>query len=203
MATFSSSLVIDRTPRQVYAVLDDVAAAPRWMPAIKKIEVTTPDQSMGVGFRWKETRKIFGPFRMTLELGVTQHQPPTLWQLTFDDGKTWAQATFRLKPHGAGTHIDYILENHDLRGNKKREERMGRMMEKSDRELLQRLKAYVESLPAPSPPPPAPRRTFAPVAVTTAAAKQRTKVAAPRKKPAAKAKKAAAKSAKKTAKKSR
>lgn len=151
MPSFTSTVAIDRSPEQVFAVLDDLDAAPRWMPSIRRIEVLTPGQAMGAGFQWRETRRIFGVFRMKVVLTVVQHRRPEAWGLMFNDGKVQATATFELAPVGGGaTGVTFTEEVEDLRGNPKRAERMVRMMQRQDADLLQRLKAYVESTTEPS-----------------------------------------------------
>jgi uncharacterized protein YndB with AHSA1/START domain len=148
--SFTSTIAIDRSPEQVFAVLDDLESAPRWMPSIRRIDVLTPGKAMGSGFKWRETRRIFGVFRMSVVLTVVQHQRPETWGLMFNDGKVQATATFELAPAGSGTGVTFTEEVEDLRGNPKRAERMVKMMQKQDADLLQRLKAHVESTTEPS-----------------------------------------------------
>lgn len=147
MPGFERAATIDRPPAQVYAVLDDIHAARNWMPAIRKIEVLTPSDAVDVGFRWRETRKVMGIFRMSAELEIVEHDPSQLWGLMYEDKKLRARATFHLVRNESGTLITMRQEVEDLQGKTKRAERMSRWMEKSDDDLLLRLKAYVESQP--------------------------------------------------------
>lgn len=190
MPSFTSSIAIDRSPEQVFAVLDDLEAAPRWMPSIRRIDVLTPGMAMGAGFKWRETRRVLGILRMKVVLTVVQHQRPDLWGLMFNDGKVQATATFELAPVGGGTGVTFTEEVEDLRGNPKRAERMLRMMERQDADLLPRLKAYVESTTEPVARPPA----EGPVAAMAAAPKPK-----PKAKPAPKAKAASSSKPKKAA----
>lgn len=139
------SATIRRSPEQVFAVLDDLGSAPRWMPAIRRIDVLTPGMRMGVGFKWRETRRVFGFLRMKVVLAVTSHDPPRTWGLTFNDGRVQATATFELDETASGTKVSFFEEVEDLQGKPQRAERMLRMMQKQDGDLLQRLKAHVEA----------------------------------------------------------
>ena len=94
MPSFTRSISIRRSPEQVFAVLDDLEHASAWMPAIRRIDVLTPGMRMGVGFRWRETRRIFGILRMKIVLVVTSHDPPRTWGLTYNDGKVQSTAMF-------------------------------------------------------------------------------------------------------------
>jgi uncharacterized protein YndB with AHSA1/START domain len=143
--SFTSTIAVRRSPEQVFAVLDDLEQAPRWMPAIKRIDVLTPGMRMGVGFKWRETRRVLGILRMKVVLVVTAHEAPRTWGLTFNDGKVQATATFELEPTPGGTKVTFVEDVEDLQGKPKRAERMLRMMEKQDGDLLDRLKAHVES----------------------------------------------------------
>lgn len=149
MPAFTKSIAIDRRPEQVFAVLDDLQAAKEWMPAIRRIDVLTPGMRMGVGFKWRETRRIFGIFRMSVKLTVVQHDPPRTWGLMFNDGKVQATATFELMPKGHGTKVVFTEDVEDLQGKPARAERMVRMMEKQDSDLLERLKGRVEGSTGP------------------------------------------------------
>jgi uncharacterized protein YndB with AHSA1/START domain len=193
--SFTSSIAIDRSPEQVFAVLDDLEAAPRWMPSIRRIDVLTPGMAMGPGFKWRETRRVLGVLRMKVVLTVVQHRRPETWGLMFNDGKVQATATFELAPAGGATGVTFTEEVEDLRGNPKRAERMLKMMQRQDADLLQRLKAHVESTtepvarPEPAEEPPA-------VAVAAAPKAKAKAKSAPKKAAAGKPKKAAAKKAK-------
>jgi len=146
---FTRTTTIDRAPAQVFAVLDDLQAAPRWMPAIKRIDVLTPDAPMGVGFQWREKRRVMGVIPMSFTINVERHQPPKAWGIGFTDGKLQTHATFELAPEGRGTAITLNESCEDLVGKPKRAARIARMMEKSDGDLLERLKRYVESTTEP------------------------------------------------------
>ena len=196
MPSFTRSITIRRSPEQVFAVLDDLGQAPDWMPAIRRIDVLTPGMRMGVGFKWRETRRIFGIFRMSVVLVVTSHDPPRTWGLTYNDGKVQATATFELKPTAAGTEVAFVEEVEDLQGKPSRAERMAKMMETQDHDLLDRLKARVEATSE----EPAGLAAEAPVAAVEPVAAKGTKTGGKAGKPKAtspkKAKKPAAKGAK-------
>lgn len=181
MPGFERAATIDRPPQQVYAVLDDVRGCGRWMPAVRRIEVLTPSHAVDVGFRWRETRRVLGVFRLKMELEIVEHQPPRTWGLRYDDGKTRALATFTLERSAEGGTLITLREDVTaLDGNERRVARMAKQVEKADDDALRRLKAYVETLPRLAEPDP------------VAEAK-------PRKSPKKSAKKPAKKSAKKAA----
>jgi uncharacterized protein YndB with AHSA1/START domain len=155
--SFTRRVAIGRSPEQVFAVLDDLEAARRWMPAIRRIDVLTPGMPMGAGFKWRETRRAFGVLRLKVVLTVVQHHRPSTWGLMSNDGKVQATATFELEPAGGGTEVTLTVEAEDLRGDPRRAERTIRLMERQDAGALERLKAYVESTtepPARAEPPP-------------------------------------------------
>jgi uncharacterized protein YndB with AHSA1/START domain len=147
MPGFERAATIDRPPSQVYAVLDDIHAARNWMPAIRRIEVLTPSDAVDVGFRWRETRRVMGVFRMSAELEVVEHDAPRTWGLKYEDKKMRATATFQLARNESGTLITMRQDAEDLQGKPKRAQRMAKWMEKADDDLLLRLKAYCESQP--------------------------------------------------------
>ena len=151
MPSFQRTIVIDRTPSQVFAILDDLQAAPKWMPAIRKLEVLTPGMPMGVGFKWRETRRIMGFIPMKIPLTITGHQTDAHWRIGYDDGKMTMNATFDLVKKGAGTHVTLTEEMQPLTMSPKRVARMFKGMEKQDSDLLERLKAYVEGFTAAAP----------------------------------------------------
>ena len=203
MPSFTRSIAIRRSPEQVFAVLDDLEQAPSWMPAIRRIDVLTPGMRMGVGFKWRETRRVLGILRMKVVLVVTAHDPPRTWGLTYNDGKVQATATFELTEVPSGTQVAFVEDVEDLQGKEKRAERMLRMMEKQDADLLDRLKVHVEATTeepqglAPDPPmatpvPEEPEKERATAAKPAKAAKvTKGKAAAPKAKAPAKKGKAA------------
>ena len=145
MPSFTRSIAIRRSPEQVFAVLDDVEQAPQWMPAIRRIDILTPGMRLGVGFKWRETRRVFGILRVKVVLVVTSHDPPRTWGLTYNDGKVQATATFELAATPSGTQVAFVEEVEGLQGKPGRADRMMQAMEKQDADLLDRLKAHVEA----------------------------------------------------------
>jgi uncharacterized protein YndB with AHSA1/START domain len=143
--SFTRSIAIRRSPEQVFAVLNDLEQAKAWMPAIRRIDVLTPGMRMGVGFKWRETRRVLGILRVKVVLVVTAHDPPRTWGLTYNDGKVQATATFELAGVPSGTQVAFVEEVEELQGKPGRAERMARAMERQDGDLLDRLKAHVEA----------------------------------------------------------
>lgn len=146
MPGFERTITIDRPAPQVFAVLDDIQNARRWMPAIRKIQVMTPSHAVDVGYKWRETRRMMGILRITMPVEIVRHEQDKAWGIVVDDGKVRATATFELVPKGPATLVTLREDVEDLRGSPQRAARMARMMEKSDDDLLVRLKAYAESL---------------------------------------------------------
>jgi peptidoglycan hydrolase CwlO-like protein len=120
--------------------------------------------------------------------------------LTYTDAKVQATAAFELKGTPSGTQATFVEDVEDLQGKAKRAERMLKMMEKQDDDLLDRLKAHVEATTEePAGLMPEPKVVEAPAAPRPA----KVAKAAAKPKPAKKAKSAkpAAKKGKKAAKK--
>jgi len=196
MPSFTRTRNIDRAPAQVFAVLDDIQMAHKWMPSIKKVEVLTPDRPVGVGYRWKETRRVMGILRMSFDLAIDRHERNKAWGLGFTDGKVKTHAQFDLEPEGRGTKVTLTETCEDVAGKPKRAERIFKMMERSDGDLVDRLKAYVESTTEPpADMPAAPAKPPAPAAASPKPAK--TDKAPAKKAAPAKAKAAAKPPAKK------
>ena len=150
MPSFTRSIAIRRSPEQVFAVLDDLEQATSWMPSIRRIDILTPGMRKGVGFKWRETRRVFGFIPVKVVLVITAHDPGRTWGLTYNDGKVQASAVFELTETPGGTNVVFLEEVEDLQGKPERAERMARMMEKQDGDLLDRLKAYVERMTEPA-----------------------------------------------------
>jgi uncharacterized protein YndB with AHSA1/START domain len=193
MPGFERAATIDRPPSQVYAALDDIHGARNWMPAIRRIEVLTPNDAVDVGFRWRETRAVWGIFRASAEMEIVVHDAPRSWGAKYEDKRIRAMSTVELVPSETGTLVTLREEVEDLQGKPRRAERMAAWIERQDDDLLLRLKAHVESQPVRAGPMELVHEPADSEGVEPAAAK------APRKKAA---KKAAKRPAKKTAKKS-
>ena len=150
MPGFQQSVVIDRSPEEVFVYATDFESAPRWMPDIVKVEPIT-EGPVREGYRWKETRRC-GKREGTAELEIREHRGPgvggppyvhaagnrfmgvdTLYRFTFSGAE------------GGGTSVelDATVRGASLLG-KALAGPMKKMIEKQDRDLLLRLKAAIE-----------------------------------------------------------
>ncbi|MEC9372453.1 MAG: SRPBCC family protein [Planctomycetota bacterium] len=151
MPRFQQSVVIDRPPAEVFAFATDLDAAGAWMPDIVKIEPLT-DGPIGEGYRWKETRRC-GKREGTAELEIREHRGPgaggppyvhaagnRMMGVDSEYRFTFAEA------NGGGTKVDLdaTIKGVSLLG-KVMAGPFKKMIEKQDHDLLERLKAAVET----------------------------------------------------------
>lgn len=148
MPGFERAATIDRPPRQVYAALDDIHGARQWIPAIRKVEVLTPEFAVDVGYRWRETRAVWGVFRASADLEIVMHDAPRTWAARYEDKRIRATSIVELVASGTGSLVTLREDVEDLQGKPRRAERMAAWLERQDDDLLLRLKAHVESQPA-------------------------------------------------------
>ena len=90
---------------RVFAIAADVDAFPQNIPGILRTERLTPGP-VGVGTRFKETRKLFGR-EATEELSVAVWDPPHVCRIDADScgGGNCIQSMFRFVPVDGGTEI--------------------------------------------------------------------------------------------------
>lgn len=73
MARIRVSTILDATPSEVWADLEDVSSHPQWMADAVGIRFLT-DQTSGVGTRFECDTKV-GPFRLTDVMEITEWSP--------------------------------------------------------------------------------------------------------------------------------
>jgi carbon monoxide dehydrogenase subunit G len=145
MPGFKRSVVIDRPVNEVFDFATDLANAPVFMPSCTKTELIT-EGGMKPGAKFKETRVMNGKAR-TAVIEIVEHERPTVHAARA--GMLGMQATylFRFFPEGAGTRVELeaVVTGNFLwwlfLGM------MARLMEKSDGEFLNRLKAAMQPKP--------------------------------------------------------
>jgi hypothetical protein len=103
MGTFSIDIDIHRNARDVFAVLCDVRAMPRWYEAVKDVVALTPGDS-GLGARYEIGRTLpGGPVRN--EVAVTEYVADQLFTVESVNGPTPFRYRYTLEPSAAGTRL--------------------------------------------------------------------------------------------------
>jgi carbon monoxide dehydrogenase subunit G len=100
-------ITVERTiaapPERVFAAATDVHHFADIVPAIERVEVLTPGP-MGVGTRFRETRKVFGR-SATEEMRVVAFDPPRSYLVTAESHGCRYRTEFRFEPVAAGTRM--------------------------------------------------------------------------------------------------
>lgn len=91
-------------PAAVFAAYADFAHAADRIADILRVEVLTPGP-VGVGTRFKETRKMFGK-EATETMEVVAFDPPAGYELRAARGGTEYRTRFTFTPDGAGTRVE-------------------------------------------------------------------------------------------------
>lgn len=103
MGTFQIETEIDRTPSEVFAVLSDVRAMPRWYEAVKSVVALTPEIAT-LGARYEIGRTLpGGPVRN--EVVVTELERDRLFTIESVSGPTPFRYRYTLVPSGNGTRL--------------------------------------------------------------------------------------------------
>ena len=103
MGTFSVDIDIPRSPRDVFAVLSDVSAMPRWYEAVKDVIALTPSVS-GLGARYEIGRTLpGGPVRN--EVAVTEYVSDQLFTIESISGPTPFRYRYTLEPSAEATRL--------------------------------------------------------------------------------------------------
>lgn len=106
----SSSVVIAATPERVWSAITDPSRWTTMIPAIKKVEPLT-DQPFGVGFRWRETRVMFGR-EATETMEIAQSTRLKSYVATAGSHGCNYVTTITLTPVSGGTQLSF-----DFRGD--------------------------------------------------------------------------------------
>lgn len=91
---------IAAVPDTVWSVLTDIHNAHLWGSGITAVEVLTPGPYQP-GFRWKETRKMFG-MKSTEEMMVIEAEAPVATRIVAENGGTEYTTVFTVTPDADG-----------------------------------------------------------------------------------------------------
>lgn len=101
------NITVERTiaaaPERVFAAATDIHHWAEIVPAIERVEVLTPGP-MGVGTRFRETRKMMGR-EATEEMEVTGFSPPRSYVIGAQSHGCRYRTEFRFEPAGTGTRV--------------------------------------------------------------------------------------------------
>jgi uncharacterized membrane protein len=103
MGTFSIDININRNARDVFTVVSDVPAMPRWYEAVKDVVTLTPGVS-GLGARYKIGRTLPGG-PVVNEVAVTEHVPDQVFTIESVTGPTPFRYRYTLEPAGEATRL--------------------------------------------------------------------------------------------------
>jgi carbon monoxide dehydrogenase subunit G len=104
MPTISVTHHIDAAPDVVFDLCTDLDHFADRISGITACERLT-DGPVGVGTRFRETRKMFGK-EATEEMEFTAFQRPTFYQLSCDSCGAHYETDFRFSPEDGGTRIE-------------------------------------------------------------------------------------------------
>lgn len=94
---------VPASPSEVFARATDLARAPQTISAIMRIELLT-EGSVGVGTRFRETRRLFGR-EATEEMEITAFDPPHGYELVAHNCGCRYDSAFRFAPDEKGTLV--------------------------------------------------------------------------------------------------
>ena len=99
---FTNTITIDRRPAEVFGFLARFENVPLWNYAISETRKIT-DGSVGVGSRYRQTRRLPTPRSETFE--VTRFEPDRRLAIDGDLGPFRGEAGYLLTPAGTGTAL--------------------------------------------------------------------------------------------------
>ncbi|TFD31140.1 SRPBCC family protein [Cryobacterium cryoconiti] len=143
MKGFQLNAHVERTPREVFAVISDPREATEFLDNIKRSTKLTAGP-IGAGSTFRETR-VVGKKESTADLVIAEYEPDTLVGISAEAEGITVTYHYRLAPDGDGTNVDWTCE---LEANGLRRMMLpmvATIMKKEDGDHLQRLKAYIES----------------------------------------------------------
>ncbi|MBK8178639.1 MAG: SRPBCC family protein [Planctomycetes bacterium] len=103
MTSITSSRFVRASQAAAFALASDLRGAPSRIPAIVRLEVLT-DGPIGVGTRFRETRRMFGR-EATEEMEVTSFDPPRSYAVGCESCGARYRSEFRFTPQDGGTEI--------------------------------------------------------------------------------------------------
>jgi hypothetical protein len=110
--SFTTSVHIEASPEEVFALATDFGRAKEVIRAIEKVELLT-DGPIGVGTRFLETRTVLG-HETTQEMEVTAFDPPRLYALGCESHGARYLTEVRLAPNRSGTEVELRFEAQPL-----------------------------------------------------------------------------------------
>lgn len=112
MNTISVKCRIDAPPERVFSKATALGEAPRFIRAIKSLEVLTPGP-VGKGTRFRETRTMFGR-DATEEMEVTEFEPPRRFVLGARNHGCRYRSEMLFRPAGSGTEVEMSFTGEPL-----------------------------------------------------------------------------------------
>ena len=94
---------VNTHPEAVWDVLSDIHHAHITLSGVVSIEILTPGPYQP-GFRWRETRKMFG-VKATEEMMVVEAEPPGATRIVAENGGTEYTTIFTVTPEETGSTL--------------------------------------------------------------------------------------------------
>lgn len=108
--TIEESIEISAPRERVFEVFSDVPHAAEMLDGINSVEVLSDEGGFGVGFRWRESRTMFGK-EATEEMWVTACEPPESYTVEAESHGTHYTSVYRFDDDGTGsTWVDLTFE---------------------------------------------------------------------------------------------
>ena len=107
MASVTVNKTIRAAPERVFAIATDLPNIAETVSGIESVEVLT-EGPVGVGTRWRETRKMYGK-TATEEMRVTGFEPPRSFVVEAESNGAHYTTEFRFEPEGLGTRLTLVF----------------------------------------------------------------------------------------------
>lgn len=107
MASVTVETTIRAAPERVFAIATDLPNIAETVSGIESVEVLT-EGPVGVGTRWRETRKMYGK-TATEEMRVTGFEPPRSFVAEAESHGAHYTTEFRFEPEGLGTRLTLVF----------------------------------------------------------------------------------------------
>jgi carbon monoxide dehydrogenase subunit G len=103
MDTFEVTTFINRPPQEVFDFMTNPANASRWQAGTKSAQWTS-EGPVGVGSMYHTVSKLVG-LEMTMDVEITQWDPPNVWGMKSSSGPMKFEATMNFESKDAGTLV--------------------------------------------------------------------------------------------------